>query len=89
LAPIRDAGQTGVGDWVALIGAFYNQFPSIYQGLVFQRQPRRVAAQRAGCARRSSGAVVNRNGELVGVIRGGFGYALTPDYTYKDHFGAL
>ena len=89
LAPIGTAGQTGVGDWVALIGAFYNQFPSIYQGLVSSVSPDELLLNAPVAPGAPGGAVVNRNGELVGVIRGGFGYALTPDYTYKDHFGGI
>jgi S1-C subfamily serine protease len=29
--------------------------------------------------------VVNKKGELLGVVRGRFGYAFSPDYIYKDH----
>jgi S1-C subfamily serine protease len=35
----------------------------------------------------SGGAVLNKKGELMGVIRGRFGFASSPDYTFKDHSG--
>jgi serine protease Do len=37
----------------------------------------------------SGGAVVNKKGELIGVIRGRVGFAFSPDYTFKDHSGEI
>jgi S1-C subfamily serine protease len=33
--------------------------------------------------------VVNKKGELIGVIRGRVGFAFSPDYTFRDHSGEI
>jgi serine protease Do len=85
LTPIRWAGNYDVGDWVAVVGVFYNEFPAIYQGII-SSAPEGELLVNAPVAPGSSGsAVVNKQGELVGMVRGRFGFALSPNYTYKDH----
>ena len=34
---------------------------------------------------RPAGAVVNKKGELLGIIRGSVGFSSAPDYTFKDN----
>jgi len=87
LTPIKRAATCEVGDWTALVGAFYNQFPAIFQGIVSSVSDEILILNAPVAPGASGGAVVNKKGELMGVIRGSFGYASSPDYTYKDHSG--
>ena len=89
LTPVRAAGKTAVGDWVALVGVFYNQFPSIYQGIVSSVSSEDLILNAPVAPGSAGGAVVNRNGELIGVIRGSFTFAFSPDYTFRDYSGEL
>ena len=87
LPPIKWAGSYEVGDWAALVGAFYNQFPSIFQGIVSSMSDEEMILNAPAVPGSSGGAVLNKKGELMGVIRGRLGFASSPDYTYKDHSG--
>jgi len=89
LTPIRQARGIEVGDWVALVGVFYKRFPSIYQGLVSSVSDEELILNAPVAPGSSGGAVVNRKGELIGAIRGRFGFAYSPDYIYKDHSAEL
>lgn len=87
LTPIKRAATCEVGDWTALVGAFYNQFPAIAQGIVSSVSDEELILNAPAAPGSSGGAVVNKNGELIGVVRGRFAFASSPDYTYKDHSG--
>ncbi len=89
LTPVRGAGKVAVGDWVALAGVFYSQFPSIYQGIVSSVSADDLILNAPVAPGSAGGAVVNRNGELIGVIRGSFNFAFSPDYTFRDYSGEL
>lgn len=85
LKPIKRAQKFEVGDWIALVGAFYDKFPAINQGILSSASEDKVILNAPAVPGISGGAVVNKNGELIGVIRGRFGFTLEPDYTFKDH----
>jgi serine protease Do len=85
LTPIRWARTYDVGDWVAVVGVFYKKFPSIYQGMVSSASDEELILNAPVAPGSSGSAVVNKKGELVGMVRGRFGFAFSPDYTYKDH----
>lgn len=89
LTPVRATGKVGIGDWVALAGVFYNQFPSIYQGIVSSVSTEDLILNAPVAPGSAGGAVLNRNGELIGVIRGSFNFAFSPDYTFRDYSGEL
>lgn len=90
LPPVRrTAGKVAVGDWVALVGVFYDQFPSICQGIVSSVTEENLILNAPVAPGSAGGAVVNRNGELIGVIRGSFTFAFSPDYTWRDVSGEL
>ena len=89
LIPIRKAKNFEVGDWIALVGAFYKRFPSIYQGIVSSVSDEALILNAPVAPGSSGGAVVNKKGELMGVIRGRFGYTYTSNYIYKDHSSEL
>lgn len=89
LTPIKQAGSYEVGDWIALVGAFYNKFPAINQGILSSASEDEVILNAPVVPGISGGAVVNKKGELIGVIRGRFGFVLEPDYTFKDHSGEI
>ena len=79
------AGPAEVGNWVALIGLFYEKFPAISQGIVSSRGENELILNAAVAPGAAGGAVVNKNGELLGVIRGSVGFSFTPDLTFKDN----
>lgn len=89
LKPIQMADRYEVGDWIALVGAFYKEFPSIFQGILSSTSPDEMILNAPAVPGASGGAVVNKKGELIGVIRGTFGFVMSPDYTFKDHSGEL
>ncbi len=85
LSPIKQAKKFAVGDWVALVGAFFNEFPSINQGILSSASDDEMIVNAPVVPGISGGAVVNKEGELIGIIRGRFGFTMEPDYTFKDH----
>jgi len=89
LTPIKKASHCEVGDWVALVGAFYKKFPSIFQGLLSSISEDDMILNAPVVPGVSGGAVVNRQGELVGMVRGRVGFTSNPDYTFKDYSSEL
>ncbi|MGD2088672.1 MAG: PDZ domain-containing protein [Candidatus Aminicenantes bacterium] len=89
LTPIKHAPDYEVGDWIALVGAFYKEFPSIYQGILSSESEEQLILNAPVVPGSSGGAAVNKKGELIGVIRGRVGFAVSPDYTFKDHSGEI
>jgi serine protease Do len=82
LKPIKRARAGEVGDWVAVVGASYNEFPAIYHGFVSSVSKEEVLVNVPVVPGVSGAPVVNKNGELVAVVRGRFGYVAAPDYRY-------
>ncbi len=89
LRPLPQAGQAGVGNWVALVGLFYDRFPSIFQGIVSSLSENELILNAPVAPGAAGGAVVNKKGELLGIIRGSVGFSFTPDLTFKDHSAAI
>jgi serine protease Do len=89
LTPIKYARASEVGDWIALVGAFYKEFPSIYQGILSSESGEQLILNAPVVPGSAGGAAVNKKGELIGVIRGRVGFAVSPDYTFKDHSGEI
>jgi serine protease Do len=89
LTPIKYARAYEVGDWIALVGAFYKEFPSIYQGILSSESGEQLILNAPVVPGSAGGAAVNKKGELIGVIRGRVGFAVSPDYTFKDHSGEI
>jgi serine protease Do len=89
LIPIKYAKDYEVGDWIALVGAFFKEFPSIYQGILSSSSDEQVILNAPVVPGSPGGAVVNKKGELIGVIRGRVGFAFSPDYTFRDHSGEI
>jgi S1-C subfamily serine protease len=79
------ARQAAVGDWVALVGLFYNRFPAIYQGIISSRSDTELILNAPVAPGSAGGAVVNKKGELLGIIRGSVGFSYAPEYTFRDH----
>lgn len=82
---LPQARQAAVGDWVALIGLFYNRFPAISQGMISSRSETELILNAPVAPGSAGGAVVNKKGELLGIIRGSVGFSYAPEYTFKDH----
>jgi len=89
MKPIKKSSKLDVGDWIALVGVFYNKFPSIIQGIVSTISDQGMILNAPVFPGASGGAVVNKKGELVAVIRGRFGIAMEPDISIIDHEGEL
>lgn len=82
---LSQAPHAAVGDWVALVGLFYNRFPAIYQGIVSSRSDAELILNAPVAPGSAGGAVVNKKGELLGIIRGSIGFSNAPEYTFRDH----
>jgi len=82
---LPQASHTAVGDWVALVGLFYNRFPAITQGIVSSRSDAELILNAPVAPGSAGGAVVNKKGELLGIIRGSIGFSYAPEYTFRDH----
>lgn len=84
LKPVTMAGGVQAGDWSALVGAFYNQFPAVAQGLVSSVNDDELILNATAAPGSAGGAVVNKKGELVGVIRGSLRFSFLPDWVIRD-----
>lgn len=89
LPPLPQSGQAGVGNWVALVGLFYDRFPAIFQGIISSLSDNELILNAPVAPGAVGGAVVNKKGELLGIIRGSVGFSFTPDYTFRDHSAAI
>ncbi|MCU0236377.1 MAG: PDZ domain-containing protein [Acidobacteria bacterium] len=89
LPPLRQARQAEVGNWVALVGLFYDRFPAIFQGIVSSLSENELLLNAPVAPGAAGGAVVNKKGELLGIIRGSVGFSFTPDLTFKDQSAAI
>jgi S1-C subfamily serine protease len=82
---LPQARQAAVGDWVALVGLFYDRFPAISQGIISSRSEAELILNAPVAPGSAGGAVVNKKGELLGIIRGSLGFSYAPEYTFRDH----
>ena len=89
LRPMPQARQAEVGNWVALVGLFYDRFPAIFQGIISSLSENELILNAPVAPGSAGGAVVNKNGELLGIIRGSIGFSSSPDFTFKDHSAAI
>jgi len=89
LRPISQARQAEVGNWVALVGLFYDRFPAIFQGIISSLSENELILNAPVAPGSAGGAVVNKNGELLGIIRGSIGFSSAPDFTFKDHSASI
>lgn len=89
LPALPTAAPAQVGNWVALVGLFYEKFPAISQGIVSSLGENELILNAPVAPGAAGGAVVNRNGELLGVIRGSVGFSFSPDLTFKDHSASI
>ncbi len=87
--PMPQAKQAEVGNWVALVGLFYDRFPSIFQGIISSSSENELILNAPVAPGSAGGAVVNKKGELLGVIRGSVGFSFTPEYTFRDQSASI
>lgn len=85
LTPIKTGKKMESGDWIALVGVFYMDFPRIKHGILSVATDDELILNATVMPGLSGGAVVNKKGRLVGIIRGRLGYSFRPDYVFKDH----
>lgn len=89
LQPLKTGKRSETGDWVALVGVFYEKFPVINQGIVSSANEDQLLLNAPVAPGYAGGAAVNRNGEFTGVILGRFGYSVHADYTVKGRDAEL
>ncbi len=89
LTPIPRAQGVEVGDWIVLVGAFYNRFPAVQQGMISSVSEDALILNAAAVPGSSGGAILNEQGRLVAVMRGRFGYATTPDIRVESESGGM
>ncbi len=87
--PLPQTGDSKVGNWVALIGLFYDRFPAITQGIISSSSESELILNAPVAPGSAGGAVVNKKGELLGIIRGSVGFSSAPDYTFKDNSAVI
>ena len=87
--PLPQADKAEVGNWVALVGLFYDRFPAITQGIVSSRTESELIVNAPVAPGSAGGAVVNKKGELLAIIRGSVGFSAAPDYTFRDHSAVI
>lgn len=75
LKPARPAEKVVTGEWAALVGVSYHRFPAVFQGLVSAPGERDILLNVPVGPGSSGGAVVNRRGELLAVLRGSMSFA--------------
>jgi serine protease Do len=83
LTPVKRSQRLKVGEWIALVGVFYNNFPAISQGIVSSYSGGEVILNAPIAPGASGGAVVNKAGQLVAVLRGRVGFSSTPDLSFR------
>ena len=83
LTPVKRSERLKVGEWIALVGVFYNNFPAISQGIVSSYSGGEVILNAPIAPGASGGAVVNKAGRLVAVLRGRVGFSSTPDLAFR------
>ncbi|MCK4889331.1 MAG: trypsin-like peptidase domain-containing protein, partial [Candidatus Aminicenantes bacterium] len=89
LRPVKRGKLPETGEWVGLVGVFYKQFPFLNQGIISGSSSNDLILSATVAPGSTGGAVVNRKGEFVGIIRGVFGYKFFPQYTFKDNHSEL
>lgn len=89
LKPIQRATGVEAGDWIAVVGSFYRQFPSIFQGIVSSISDEEMILNAPIVPGVTGGAVVNDRGELAAVVRGRFSIAFGRDISIRDHRAEL
>ncbi len=89
LPSLPPAQRAEVGNWVALVGLFYDHFPAIFQGIISSRSDNELILNAPVAPGSVGGAVVNKKGELLGIIRGSIGFSISPDYTFRDHSASI
>lgn len=89
LPPLPQAAAPEVGSWVALVGLFYEKFPAVTQGIVSSSGESELILNAPVAPGSSGGAVVNKKGELLGIIRGSVGFSFSPDLTFKDQSATI
>lgn len=83
LTPIKRSERLKVGEWVALVGVFFNNFPAISHGIVSSYARGEMILNAPIAPGASGGAVVNKSGELVAVLRGRVGFSSAPDLSFR------
>ncbi len=89
LPTLPPAAAADVGSWVALVGLFYETFPAVTQGIVSSSNENELILNAPVAPGSAGGAVVNKKGELLGVIRGSVGFSFSPDLTFKDQSASI
>jgi|GEM_PF-2872171 len=74
LKPLKLARTAEVGDSVLLLGGFYQSFPAVFKGIISSLDHQALIVDSSIVPGSIGGAVLNSNGELLGIIRGKMGF---------------
>lgn len=74
LKPLAMARRGQVGDEVILLGGFYQTFPAVFKGIISSLDHRTLIVDSSIVPGSIGGAVLNTDGELLGIIRGKMGF---------------
>ncbi len=89
LNPVKSGKLPETGDWVGLAGIFYRNFPYIKSGIVSSVNKNEMILDAEVMPGTTGGAVVNKKGEFIGMIRGMIGFRSFPQYIFKDDSSEL
>jgi len=83
LRPLPLAKEVNTGDKVLLVSAFYDRFPAVFEGLVSHAATDALLLNAPSVPGSLGGAIINLEGELVGIIRGSLAFARSPDFVLR------
>ena len=89
LKPIQMGKTAMTGDWILLVGAFYSKVPAVYTGIVSSSSQEELILNAPLPPGAVGSAVLNRDGNLVGVVRGKLRFSTNPSYSFKNEGGRI
>ncbi len=86
---LKTGKSAQTGDWVVLVGAFYNKIPAIYQGIVSSFSNIELILNAPIPPGGVGGAVINKNGQLIGIVRGRLKFSISPTMSFNNDWGNI
>jgi len=80
----KSTAKVSIGDPVWVMGAFYQNFPSLFKGVVSSADERQIIINAPAIPGVSGGAVITANGALAGIVRGRLGVAWNRDLRIRS-----
>jgi len=86
---LKTGKSAQTGDWIVLIGAFYNKIPAIYQGIVSSFSNAELILNAPIPPGGVGGAVLNKDGKLIGIVRGRLKFSTSPTMSFNNDWGNI